>query len=350
MASQELVSLDRVAIVMLSTAGGAVWTLPVVNAIKRANPKAHISWVMQPGPASLVEGHPAVDRIIPFERGRGWQGYGQLRRTIAGEHFDAVLVLQAYLKAAAVGALLPTKNRIAIDRQRARDLAWLFRANRVPNRPIGHMQDQFLEFLEPLGVPAEPIVYRLGPMESERVWQQRFFEQFTRPAVPLVIGTTKDEKDWPAEHWAEIVDILWHDFALEPVLVGGRSRRELDMEQVIVSRARHTPKSALGSGLRRLTAILEGSVLAISPDTGPLHMAVAVDRPVIGLYGYTNPKRTGPYRKFGDLLIDAFGDDGEEYSAAEPNRPGRMNLITVGDVLDKIERWRATYASSAPKR
>ncbi len=342
-------SLERVGIVMLSTAGGAVWTLPVVNAIKRAHPNAHISWVLQPGAALLVEGHPAVDRIIPFERGLGWQAYGKLRASVENERFDVVLLLQSYLKASAVGALLPTNNRIAIDRQRARDLSWLFRANRLPNRPMGHMQDQYLEFLEPLGITPEPLTYRLGPFDSEREWQQRFFEQFTRPAVPIVIGTTKDEKDWPAAHWAEIVDILWHDFALEPVLVGGRSRRELEAEQIIFSRARHRPKSALGSGLRRLLSIIDGSVLTISPDTGPLHMAVAIDRPVIGLYGYTNPKRTGPYRKYGELLVDAFGDAGEEYSAAEPNRPGRMNLITVGDVLDKIERWRAGYASGAPK-
>ena len=341
--------LDNVAVVMLSTAGGAVWTLPLLNAIRRAHPAAKISWVLQPGAASLVEGHPSVDRIIPFERGAGLQAYGRVRRATEGEEFDAVLVLQAYLKAAAVGAMLRTQNRIAIDRQRARDLSWIFRAKRLTARPVGHMQDQYLEFLEPLGVTAEPLSYRLGPWEHEREWQQRFFEQFTRPAVPLVIGTTKDEKDWPAEHWAEMVDILWHDFALEPVLVGGRSPRELETERVILERARHKPRSALGSGLRRLVSILDGSVLAISPDTGPLHMAVAIDRPVIGLFGYTNPKRTGPYRKFGDLLVDAFGDDGEDYSAAEPNRPGRMNLITVGDVLDRVERWRAAYASIAPK-
>lgn len=341
--------LDNVAVVMLSTAGGAVWTLPVLNAIKRANPDARITWVMQPGAALLVEGHPSVDRIIPFDRSAGLAAYARLRRAVEGEHFDAVLVLQAYLKAAAVAALLPTTNRIAIDRQRARDFSWLFKANRIPARPMGHMQDQYLEFLEPLQIAPEPIAYRLGPWESERDWQRKFFDQFTRPAVPLVIGTTKDEKDWPVEHWAEIADILWHEFALEPVLVGGRSPRELHAEEVIMARTRHRPRSALGSGLRRLVAILDGSAMAISPDTGPLHMAVAIDKPVIGLFGYTNPKRTGPYRKFADLLVDAFGNPGEEYTAAEPNRPGRMRHITVGDVLDKVERWRAAYASTAPK-
>ena len=341
--------LDNVAVVMLSTAGGAVWTLPVLNAIKRVHPQSRISWVIQPGASLLVEGHPAVDRILPFDRGRGLGAYGKLRAALASEQFDAVLVLQGYLKAAAVGALFRTNNRIAIDRQRARDMAWLFRANRLANKPVGHMQDQYLEFLEPLGISPEPVEYRLGPFDHEREWQRRFFEQFTRPAVPLVIGSTKDEKDWAAENWSDIVDILWHDYALEPILVGGRSRRELECEQLIMSRARHKPRSALGSGLRRLVSILDGSVLAISPDTGPLHMAVAIDKPVIGLFGYTNPKRTGPYRKFGDLLVDAFGDDGEEYSASEPNRPGRMRLISVGDVLDRVERWRSAYASSGPK-
>lgn len=340
--------MKNVAVVMLSTAGGAVWTLPLLNAIKRAHPDARISWVIQPGASLLVEGHPAVDRIISFERAAGLAAYGKLRRAVQGERFDAVLVLQAYLKAAAVGALLPATRRIAIDRQRARDFSWMFSAERIPTRPIGHMQDQYLEYLEPLQILSEPITYRLGPWDSEREWQRRFFEQFTRPAVPLVIGTTKAEKDWPVEHWAEIIDILWHDFALEPVLVGGRSPRELEAEQIIMTRSRHKPRSALGSGLRRLVSILDGSALAISPDTGPLHMAVALDKPVIGLFGYTNPKRTGPYRKFGDLLVDAFGDPGEEYTAAEPNRPARMNLITVGDVLDKVERWRAAYASTGP--
>jgi heptosyltransferase I len=68
--------------------------------------------------------------------------------------------------------------------------------------------------------------------------------------------------------------------------------------------------------------------------------------------GYTNPKRVGPYRRFPDLLIDAYGDPGEDYPISMENRPGRMPRITVRDVLDRVERWRAVYASptsSGPK-
>jgi heptosyltransferase I len=67
--------------------------------------------------------------------------------------------------------------------------------------------------------------------------------------------------------------------------------------------------------------------------------------------GYTNPKRTGPYRKFHDLLIDAYGDPGEDYPINMENRPGRMSRILVRDVLDRVQVWRDRYArSTGPKR
>jgi heptosyltransferase I len=344
------VKLDRVGVVMLSTAGGAVWTLPVINAIKRAHATSRISWIAQPGTAALVDGHPALDDMVPFERDRGLIGYLALRKALAIRPFDTLLVLQSYLKSGVVAAMAHADLKIGIDRSRARDLGWMFTNRELARKPTRHMQDQFLEFLEPLGVAAEPLEYRLGPWDHERAWQKEFFQPFERPAVPLVIGTTKPEKDWMPERWAEVSDALWHDFKLEPVLVGGRSPREVAAEQVIFDRTSHKPRSALGSGLRRLVSILDGSAFAIAPDTGPLHMAVAIQRPVISLMGYTNPKRTGPYRRYHDLLIDAYGEPGENYPISMENRHDRMSRIIVRNVLDKVEVWRNSYAiSTGPK-
>jgi heptosyltransferase I len=99
-------------------------------------------------------------------------------------------------------------------------------------------------------------------------------------------------------------------------------------------------------------SILDRSALVLAPDTGPLHIAVALDRPVISLMGYTNPKRTGPYRRFHDLIVDAYGEPGEDYPISMENRPDRMPRITVRDVIERVERWRARYvvASPAPSR
>ena len=142
---------------------------------------------------------------------------------------------------------------------------------------------------------------------------------------------------------AQVVDILHEDYGLQPVLVGGKSPRELHAEQVIMATAKHKPVSALGSGLRNLVGILSGSALVLAPDTGPLHMAVALERPVISLMGYTNPKRTGPYKRYHDLLIDAYGDPGEDYPVSMENRPGRVVRITVDQVREKIEVWKQRY-------
>ena len=237
--------------------------------------------------------------------------------------------------------------KLGFDRTRARDLNWLFTTHRIAPRAGQHVQDQYFEFLEALHIPHEPVTWDLGPWEHERAGQREFLSRFDRSIAPIVVGTSKPDKDWMPERWAQVADALHADFGLQPVLVGGRSARELAAERIILEQARVPVSSALGSGLRNLVGILDGAALALSPDTGPLHMAVALDRPVVALMGYTNPKRVGPYRRFHDLLIDAYGDSGEDYPVSMENRPGRMARITVRDVLDRVERWRTAYAGGA---
>jgi heptosyltransferase I len=335
--------LDRIGVVMMSAVGDAVHVLPVLNAIKRHSPSSHVTWVLQPGPATLVRGHPHVDDIVEFDRSRGWRAFVEVRRELRRRPLDLVLNLQVYFKAGIVTSFTRAPVKLGFDRARARDANWLFTTHRIPPHPGQHVQDQYFEFLHALGIDPEPVAWHLGPWDHERAWQREFFAPIERPAVAMVVATSKPEKDWLPARWAELSDALYHDFGLQPVLVGGRSPRELAAEREILARARHAPVSALGSGLRRLVAILDGSALVIAPDTGPLHMAVALDRPVISLIGYTNPRRTGPWRRFHDLIVDAYGDPGEAYPVSMENRPGRMPRIAVADVLRKVERWRSAY-------
>ena len=345
------VPLRRVCIVMMSAVGDAVHVLPVINALKRHSPEARITWVLQPAPATLVRGHRSIDEILIFDRSKGWAAFADIRRQLAGHAFDLVINLQVYFKAGVVTRFTRAPVKLGFDRARARDANWLFTTHRIPPHPLQHVQDQYFEFLTALGVPHDPIVWDLGPWPDERASQREFYDRFDRPVAAIVVATSKSQKDWIPERWAEVSDALWHDFQLQPVLVGGRSPREVHAEQIIMQRAAHTPHSALGSGLRNLVGILDGSSLVLAPDTGPLHMAVALDRPVISLMGYTNPKRTGPYRRFHDLLVDAYGEPNENYRISMENRVDRMPRIEVRDVLDRVERWRTTYQSavSGPK-
>lgn len=336
-------ALNHVAIVMMSAVGDAVHVMPIVYALKAFNPAMRITWVLQPGPAMLVRGHPLVDEIVLFDRARGWRAFLDVRHALSNQRFDVALALQVYFKAGLVTAATRARVKLGFDRARARDANWLFTTHRIPPHAGQHVQAQYIEFLAALGVPFTAPQWGLGPWnDEERAWQRTFVTQFDRPIAPLVVGTSKADKDWFPERWVEVCHHLYHTLGVQPVLVGGRSPREVAAEAQIL-RGAPFAHSALGSGLRRLAAILDGAAVAISPDTGPLHLAVALRTPVIGLMGYTNPKRVGPYDYALDLLIDAYGDPGEAYPIDMVYRPGRMARISPTDVSEKLTQWSARY-------
>jgi heptosyltransferase I len=336
----------RIAIVMMSAIGDAVHVLPVVTALKRHDPASKITWILQPGPASLVRGHPDVDEILIFENGRGWRGMLDLRATLAQREFDLVIALQVYIKAGLVTSFTHAPIKLGFDRARARDMNWLFTTHRIPPHASQHVQDQYLEFLAALDIPAEPLEWKLGPWPGELATRSRVLGALPRPFATLVIGATHREKEWMPDRWAAVASALRSDFGIEPVLAGGRSARELETARLIDA-AGARAHSTLGVPLRELVTILDASELVISLDTAPLHMSVALERPVISLMGYNNPKRVGPYRRYHDLIVDAYGDPGEDYPISYAHRLGRMPRITVREVLERVQRWSSVYRDRA---
>lgn len=337
---------DRICIVMMSAIGDAVHALPVLNALKRDNPGRTITWVLQPGPASLVREHPSVDEVILFHRDGGWRAVRDVARELRSRKFDLLIDLQVYFKAGIITALSGAPLRLGFDRRRARDANYLFTNRRIPPHEPQHVQEQYFEFLDYLGIAAEPVEWTLGPTESEKEWQREFTRSVGREYAAIVVGTSHPERDWIPERWGEVCDILENEHGLRAVFVGSDSQREQQAAARIAARAKLPPVNALGSGLRRLVAILDASSLVISPDTGPLHISVALDRPVISLTGFHDPRRTGPFRRFHDLIIDAYHDPGESGPVTMKTRPGRMQRIQVADVADRLKKWSERYRAN----
>lgn len=335
----------RICIVMLSAIGDAVHVLPVANALKRHWPESRITWVIQPVPHRLVEGHEAIDDFLIFHRRRGWrgwQGFRDLARLYPREPFDLVLGLQVYFKAGLLTALAPARVKLGFDRRRARDFNWLFTNERIPFRGQRHVQDQYLEFLEHLGLDPGPPTWKIPIRPEERRAQADFFAARDRPVCAVVVGTSKREKNWHPEGYARVLEALEADFGLQPILVGGPGavERAIADRTLALTKAR-TVIDTLGDDLRRLVWLLDGSALVISPDTGPLHIARALERPVVSLFGYTNPKRSGPWRHDPELVVDGYAAyPGEDYPITPEYRDG-MSRVTVEMVLDKVALARA---------
>lgn len=329
----------EICIVMLSAIGDAVHVLPVANALKRAWPDTRITWIIQPVPHRLVEGHPAIDDFVVFRRRSGWRAwtsYRDLRRDLAGRSFDLLIGLQVYFKAGLITGLVPARVKLGFDRRRARDAQWLFTNRRIPARAPRHVQDQYFEFLHALGIDEHPVEWGIDFTEGEREAQRAFFDRLDRPACAVVVGTSKLEKNWTPVGYARVLEVVEREHGLRPVLVGGPSAIERAIADEVIALTGADVVDALGDDLRRLTWILDGSELLISPDTGPLHIARALGTPVVGLFGYTNPKRTGPYKAFEDLVVDGYAAyPGEDYPLTHHYRDG-MKRVTVDAVLEKV--------------
>lgn len=329
----------EICIVMLSAIGDAVHVLPVANALKRTWPDSRITWVIQPVPHTMVRDHAAIDDFIVFRRRRGWKawmGFQELMQEMRGRRFDLLLGLQVYFKAGLITGLTPATVKLGFDVWRARDAQWLFTTERIPARGQRHVQDQYFEFLEYLGVDPEPVTWGLELTDEERAAQADFFASLDRPACAVVVGTSKPEKNWSTEGYARVLEAVEQEHGLRPVIIGGPSPRERRIADEVAQRTAAVVVDGLGDDLRRLMCIVDGSALLISPDTGPLHISRALGTPVVGLYGYTNPKRSGPYRAYADLIVDGYAEHpGEDYPVMPTYRDG-MKRIQVEDVLEKV--------------
>jgi heptosyltransferase I len=135
-----------------------------------------------------------------------------------------------------------------------------------------------------------------------------------------------------------------HALGYEVCIVGSDRPSERARAREVVELARAPVLDERRDDLRRLLWLLDGAALAVSPDTGPYHLAVALGVPTVGLYGLTDPARVGPGRRFLELVVDAFHDPGESW---HPPRAGyreeRMERIPVARVLEAVELARARY-------
>ena len=338
----------RICIVLLTGLGDVIHGLPLVNALRDHDPEARITWVVEPMPAPALHPHPSIDEVVVYRKWDGVRGVLALAKALSGRRFDLTLNLNVYTKSVWPTLLSRAPVRVGFDRARSFEGVWLASNRHLPPTPRAHTQEMFLQFLDVLGVPRpEPLEWRIPFTDDELRAQAEFFRAFDgRPVAALVPASAQRKKDWLPERYAAVADTLEGDFGFRTVLVGGPGEREGAIAREISRRAATPPAWAMGDGIRRLMWTLAGCDLVVAPDTGPVHIARAFGVPVVGLYGRTNPWRVGPFRAFEDLWVDRYTDPGHppDSSLWDP-RDGRMEQITVDDVLERVQRAVDRYSA-----
>jgi lipopolysaccharide heptosyltransferase I len=293
----------RILIIKPSAIGDVVHTLPILNLIRRRWPQAHVAWLVTPTCAGLLDGHPQVDEVIRFERGRfaaGWRspaaaaGLFRFARGLRDRRFDLVIDLQGLFRSGWLA--MQTRAPVRAGFANAREFAPLFYTHRVPVADgEQHAIDRYLTVAEALGCGRAPVEFRFATDDADR---QAVATRLpgAEPYAVLLPGTNWATKRWPVEHFAATVRPLRERFGLRSVAAGGPGDTALaaQMPGVLDLTGR--------TNLRQLVALLERAAVVIANDSGPMHIASALGRPLVTPYGPTSPVRTGPYRRLDTVI------------------------------------------------
>jgi heptosyltransferase-1 len=271
--------LSSILVVRLGAMGDIIHTLPAVAALKEGHSHSRLTWVVEPQWAPLLEGNAFVDRVVVFRREQFFESLRQLR----GERYDFAVDFQGLVKSAVV-ARLAGPSRIfgfaaGIARERA---AAMFYSNRVNTRAV-HMVDMRLDLAAAAGAGKTTPLFPLPPGRAEGELPRGEFVL----ASPLAGWQSKQ---WPSEHYRELA-LRLRDFGIPLVLNGPPSARA-ELSQVAGALAHCSGIAGLVDATRRAAAV-------IGVDSGPLHLAAALNKPGVAIYGPTDPALNGP---FGDSL------------------------------------------------
>jgi heptosyltransferase-1 len=305
-------------VVRLGAMGDILHALPAVTALRKAHPTWKIDWAVEPRwlpllsaepenahpDAARTEARPVVDQIhcVPTKawgkqplHGRTRAELGALRRALRAGKYDAVLDLQGAIRSAVVARMTACRRVIGESSPREGIARWLF-TERV--KTLGeHVIEQDIELASAVaGDLLSPMAPALPVDTAAEDWADKLeiLKAAHWKGLPIVLvhpGAGWGAKRWPVERYGEVVEELAQRGAV--VLVNAGPGEAALAESVV--RAAHEEGTVVVSTLAQLIALTRRVSLVIGGDTGPLHLACALAKPVVGIYGPTDPRRNGPF-------------------------------------------------------
>jgi heptosyltransferase I len=337
---------ENICVIRLSAIGDTCHALAVVRRIQDSLPAAKITWIIGKTEALLMADIPDIEFII-FDKSKGRSAYKDIRLQLGDRSFDIALCMHASMRANFLYRMIKAPIRLGFDWKRAKDFQWLFTNRRIDATPGQHALEAMMSFATALGANPQPIRWDIPLAEDVR----EFAADYRSPNKKLVVispcssNRSRNFRNWSIECYQATIQHLQAKGA-RVVLTGGRSKLELEYGTALA--ANGVAESLIGkTSLKQLAALIAVADLVICPDSGPAHMATAFGTPVLGLYATSNPDRTGPYASR-ELSVNRYPDAVRIYlgKAVEQLRwgqrvrhPDAMDLITVNDVIEKIDGY-----------
>ena len=329
--------LKKILVFSFSFIGDAVLSTSVIQPLRRHFSDAHITFLVGPRALDLLATDPNIDAVLVYDNcgeHAGWKGRLRLIQALRCDKFDLVVNLRDSLTARCIGAE-----------------HW----GMVRGESNRHAVTRYLEVLQRHGIDTTDAHPHLQLTEAEQTMAHCFLSEAGITAEPLLIGIHPggnwEYKLWDVEKYALVANALCKEQNAAILLFAGPNEREL---QTQVSEMMDVPPILVQTeNLRHLAALISTCDVYIGNDTGPMHIAAAVDTPVVALFGSTNPIRSGPYGEKRTVV-----QSGIELGC-NPCHPGRhpggcgagscevIAGITVEQVLAAVERYTSSISISS---
>ena len=329
--------MKRILVFSFSFIGDAVLSTAVIQPLRAHFPDAHITFLVGPRAFDLLAAEPNIDATIVYDnRGKhaGWKGRLRLIKTLRLGKFDLVVNLRDSLTARCIGAehwgmLRGDSNRHAVNR--------------------------YLEVLQKQGVDTTDAHPYLQLTETEHAAAHHFLTETGRTPEQLLIGIHPggnwEYKWWDASSYAQLANVLCKEQKASILLFAGPNEWKL---QAQVAKLIDVPPILVKTeNLRHLAALIAACDVYIGNDTGPMHIAAAVDTPVVAIFGSTNHIRSGPYGDKHTVVQSGIN------LGCNPCHPGRnpggcgagscevIAGITVEQVLAAVKRYTSLISLSS---
>jgi lipopolysaccharide heptosyltransferase I len=331
---QKNIDPKRILIVKLSSIGDVVHTLPALSALRKQFPRSYIAWVVKKHVAGIIIGHPYLDKVIIYE------DLIKAIREIRRLKFDLAIDFQGLFRSGFITFASGAKIRLGFSRANSQELSRIFINHKItPREEDRHVIDKNLSLLRPLGIEeVKKKEFIISVSEREREYIANFLREenigVSEVLVGLHPGTSWPTKCWIEKGWADLADRLLEELKVKPIFLWGPGEEEL--VDRIVKMMRNKPLVSCRINLKELVCLLSKCRLFVGGETGPLHIACAVNIPTVALIGPTDSVRNGPYGQ-GHIILEKDLPCRRcwKYSC---RRLDCMNLITPDEVFSAVER------------
>lgn len=334
--------IKSICIVRLSALGDVLMLVPLIRTLQAYMPQAKLTWIISRPAFDLVDGMDNVEFIV-IDKPNNLLDYWRFKKQMSTRTFDVLLAPQASLRTNLLYPLIRAKRKIGYDAHRSNDGHGWFVKERI--RPgLDHTLDGFLKFAQALGIKEQVIRWDLPINSSDEEWALAHLPK-QGPILVVNAAASKPERSWPIERYIELLKRAQEQWSVHIVLAGGPGEydkllaEQIERELTVTNLVGKTKPKQLLAVIRRAQAV-------VCPDTGPSHMATAVNTPVVALHAVTNPFVSGPYT-FQELVVNrypqavqqVFGHSYEQHVwGTHVHGDEAMKLIGVDEVMEQLAK------------